>query len=109
MVAQVLAAPLVVVTSNITPPHSHAVASKTEFVGKMRKGLCGKPGSHHSLDDGKVRIFPFIGTFAPVHGTAKIWKELKSLVSKHPMIVTTMDTTTLKAVTTTTHTMAKAY
>jgi hypothetical protein len=36
--------------------------------------------------------------------TAEIWKELKSLVSKHLMMVTTMDTTTLKAVaTTTTH------
>jgi hypothetical protein len=90
MVAQVLAAPLVVVNH----PHSHAVGGKIDFVGKMRKGPCGrnrfrqkavdisnlfrealglpliKTGSHH---DGKVTILPFIGsaTLAPVHGHGK--------------------------------------
>jgi len=101
-IGQVLAAPFVVVTtSNIVPssnPHAipHAVDGKTEFVGKMRKGPCGRnrlrqkaveisnlfrealglpliksDSHHHGLDDGRVRILPFIGTpnlFAPVHG-----------------------------------------
>jgi hypothetical protein len=94
----------VVVTSNITPSvnsprFGHAVAGKTEFVGKMKKGPCGrnrfrqkaveisnlfrealglpliKSGNHHGLGGGevrKLRILPFIGTpniFAPVHGS----------------------------------------
>jgi len=96
-IAQVVAVPLLVVTSNITPSFNHhpghAVEGKTEFV-KMRKGPCHgsrfrqksveisnlfrqalglpliKSDGHHGLDDGKVRILPFIGTpniFAPVH------------------------------------------
>jgi hypothetical protein len=99
-IGQVLAAPLLVVTSNITPSvnpprFGHGVAGKAEFVGKMKKGPCGrnrfrqkaveisnlfrealglpliKSGNHHGLGDGEIRILPFIGTpniFAPVHG-----------------------------------------
>jgi len=98
-IAQVFAAPYVVVT---TPNIIHSsnryviprgVDGRTELVGKMRKGPCGrnrfrqkaveisnlfrealglpliKSDSHHD-DDGSVRILPFIGTpnlFAPVH------------------------------------------
>jgi hypothetical protein len=90
----------VVVTSNLTPSANpprlgHGVPGKAEFVGKMKKGPCGrnrfrqkavdisnlfrealglpliKSGNHHGLEDGAVRILPFIGTpniFAPVHG-----------------------------------------
>ena len=93
-VAQVLAAPLVVVTPNTPSVNTrlgHAVAAKTEFMTR-KKGPCRanrfrekavdisnvfrealglpliKPGGH---DDGKVRILPFIGTpttFASVNG-----------------------------------------
>lgn len=90
--------PLLVVTSNIMPSVNHhpghPVTGKPEFV-KMRKRPCHggrfcqkaveisnlfrealglpliKSDSHnHGLDDGKVRILPFIGSpniFAPVH------------------------------------------
>jgi len=98
-IAQVLAVPLLVVPSNdiasVNPRLGHAVPGKPEFVAKMKKGPCRanhfrqkavdvsnlfrealglpliKSGGHAGLDDGKVRILPFIGTpntFAPVHG-----------------------------------------
>jgi hypothetical protein len=111
MVAQVLAAPLVVVTSNMMSsidPHSHAVAGKTEFVGKMRKGSCGRNRFRQkaveisnifrealglpliktgSLGDGKVRILPFIGTsniFAPLHGHGKDMEGIKVISIEAP-------------------------
>jgi len=87
-IAQVLAVPLLVVTSgtSVNPLNGPAVVGKPEFVAKMRKGPCrahrisqkaveisnlfrealGLPlikiDGHPSLGDGKVKILPFIGT-----------------------------------------------
>ena len=100
MIAQVLAVPLLVVHSNNLPStnlRNYSVDNSTEIAitVKKKKGPCrahrfrqkavevsnlfreafGLPliqsGGHPGLDDGKVRILPFIGTpstFAPVHG-----------------------------------------
>jgi len=97
-IAQVLAAPVVVVTNispSVNPRLGHGVPPKTGYMGRMKKGPCGrnrfrqkaveisnifrealglpliKTSGHHGLDNGKVRILPFVGTpniFAPVHG-----------------------------------------
>lgn len=99
MIAQVLAAPVVVVTNispvPVNPRLGHGVPPKAGYMGRMKKGPCGRhrfrqkaveisnlfrealglplitSSSHHGHDDGKVRILPFIGTpniLAPVHG-----------------------------------------
>ena len=46
-----------------------------------------KAGSHHGLNDGKIRILPFIGTsnlFAPVHGHGKDMEGIKVISIKTP-------------------------
>jgi len=98
-IAQVLAAPVVVVTNispaPVTPRLGHGVPPKAGYMGRMKKGPCGRnrfrqkaveisnlfrealglplitSSSHHGHDDGRVRILPFIGTpnlLLPVHG-----------------------------------------
>jgi len=87
-IAQVLAVPLLVVSSgtSVIPHNGPAVVGKPEFVAKMKKGPCRahrisqkaveisnlfrealglpliKSDGHPSLGDGKVKILPFIGT-----------------------------------------------
>ena len=116
IIAQVFAAPLVVVTtSNIIPstnPHAipHGVDGRTEFVGKMRKGPCGrnrlrqkaveisnlfrealglpliKSNSHHrGSDDGRLGSYLSLAlpTFLHLSTSKMRMVTLKSLISEH--------------------------
>ena len=116
MIAQVLAVPLLVVHSNNLPSTNlrfgHAVDNSTDFpitvrkkgpcrahrfrqkaveVSNLFRGAFGLPliqtGGHPGLNDGKVRILPFIGTpntFAPVDGNNTVGKiEIFTIAAPH--------------------------